>query len=331
MPRRSKASSSGEETLPSPTEISREALAVISNIPSSMSEKALKKLIEQIALPVDFEWILPSPTQCANDPPPGCLTVYASKLNLGLRFPLPNLLVQVFTILGIPHSQLLPNSYRLTVGFLLCSCLYHFEARDAWNIPLTWSSSLRPLPSLDLVGIKKNMIDSGLIAHSFNAKAIMGGRTAYLSRITPETMMNRAAVRKFIPDDVPTIPPSLGARSTSATPSDPPSSSVPRSVTPPRPQSYSAAFPHGTPVIEVVTSPEECTPFFTPQPIPLSSPVPPSVDATSSQKRPRPLEDPSICPSPPHTASGSLTFSAPVLTPRLDPKAGVFNPHSQLF
>ncbi|KAK4423358.1 hypothetical protein Salat_1918600 [Sesamum alatum] len=127
MPRRSKASSSGENVAPSPTLISGEALAVVSSTPSQMSEESIRKLVDQISLPATYDWLRPSPSQFANNPPEGFLTVYTSQLTSGLRFPLPDLLVQLFNVLGIPPSQLLPNSYRLVVGFLLCSQLYQFE------------------------------------------------------------------------------------------------------------------------------------------------------------------------------------------------------------
>ncbi|KAK4433308.1 hypothetical protein Salat_1093100 [Sesamum alatum] len=129
MPRRSRASSSGENVSPSPTLISGEALATVSSTSSQMSKEAIRKLVAQVALSATYDWLRPTSSQFANDPPAGFLIVYASQLTSGLRFPLPPLLVHLFNILGILPSQLLPNSYRLVVGFLLCSQLYRFEAR----------------------------------------------------------------------------------------------------------------------------------------------------------------------------------------------------------
>ncbi|KAK4413613.1 hypothetical protein Salat_2774000 [Sesamum alatum] len=60
-------------------------------------------------------------------PPPGCLTVYAAQCVSGLSFPLHPFLVELLVAIGIPLSQLNPNSYRLVVGFLLCRQLYHIE------------------------------------------------------------------------------------------------------------------------------------------------------------------------------------------------------------
>ncbi|KAK4430818.1 hypothetical protein Salat_0843500 [Sesamum alatum] len=131
------------------------------------------------------------------------------------------------------------------------------------------------LPPLDLDEIKNRMIEAGLIDHGFRAKAILEDELL----IVAETMMNRAAVRKFIPEDVPAIPLSLGARSALATLSDPPSLSAPHSVAPPLVQSYSSAFPSRTPMIDVSTSPKlKGSPFQTPLKAPPSSLVAPPVD-----------------------------------------------------
>ncbi|KAL0436494.1 UNVERIFIED_CONTAM: hypothetical protein Sradi_0357300 [Sesamum radiatum] len=344
-----------------------------------MSEKAVKNMVKQMALPPDLTYLVPDPFHRTNDPPPGCLTVYASQVNSGLFFPLPSVVSQIFTVMGIPPSQLLPNSYRLLVGFMLCSQLYTFEAalenllgvfmpkvitgecffylcpspgltfirekpsshgswksrfffikKDNWDVPLAWSTSLNPLPSLDLTEIKERMLSAGLTSHGFNAKAILERELLVVSGLfqAPDLyegryarfrmMMNRAAVRKFIPDDVPVIPSSSETRSASAIFSDILSSSV----SPTTPSAHippgSASAPQDTPVIEVATSPDiEGTPFQTPFEVPLLSPTPPSVEVASSLKRPR-IEE---------FVGGDhpLFFPARVMTPRLDPKAGVFN------
>ncbi|KAL0448817.1 UNVERIFIED_CONTAM: hypothetical protein Slati_1438100 [Sesamum latifolium] len=383
MPRRSRASSSGESTPSLSTEISSEALSVISSTASSMSEKAVRKMVEQMALPLDFGYLVPEPSHRVNAPPPGCLTVYASQVTSGLFFPLLPVVSQFFAVLGIPPSQLLPNSYRLLVGFLLCFQLYTFEAslenllgvfmpklttgecffylsprpgltfirdkpsshgswksrfffvrKDNWEVPLAWSILMNPLPFLNLTDVKERMLSVGLTNHGFNAKSILERELLVVSGLLqvsdlyegPESryarfrmMMNRAAVRKFIPDDVPAIPSSSGTRSASETPSDVPSSSIPP-TTPTAPLPLGAAsLPQGLPVIEVDTSPEaEAVPFQTSLEDPPLSPISPPVEVTSSsQKRPC-IEDPTGDDSP-------KVFPVRVLTPRLDPKTGVFN------
>ncbi|KAK4431149.1 hypothetical protein Salat_0877000 [Sesamum alatum] len=127
MPRRSRASSSSETTSPAPVMVSSEAMVVISGTPTTMTEESIRKIVTQVALLANYEWILPLPYESANNPPKGCLTVYSAQPMSGLRFPLPPPLVQIFNLLGIPPSQLLPNSYRLVIGFLLCSQLYGFD------------------------------------------------------------------------------------------------------------------------------------------------------------------------------------------------------------
>ncbi|KAK4429153.1 hypothetical protein Salat_1215500 [Sesamum alatum] len=78
MPRKHKISSSGEVASPSSAMASSEALAVISGTTSSMTEEVVKKLVADIALPEEYNWVLPSSTQSANNPSAGYLTVYAS-------------------------------------------------------------------------------------------------------------------------------------------------------------------------------------------------------------------------------------------------------------
>ncbi|KAK4415542.1 hypothetical protein Salat_2661600 [Sesamum alatum] len=223
-------------------------MAVISSTSSQMSAEAIRKLVTQ--------------------------------LTSGLRFPLPPLLIQLFNVLGIPPSQLLPNSYK----------------KPEWGVPVSWGSSLNALPPLNLGEIKRRMLDVGLVAHEFKAKAILEEELLIVAGLHPAPdwiMMNRAVVHKFIPDDIPTIPLSSSTRSVSSNPSNVPSASAPRAITP---RSYTPAFPQGTP-IEVSTSPEE--------------------DPASKRllsKSPLLLVE-----------APSLSFPAPILTPRLEPKAGVFN------
>ncbi|KAK4421769.1 hypothetical protein Salat_2127500 [Sesamum alatum] len=105
MPPKSKASSSGENAPPTPTLISGEAMAIVSSTSSQMLEEPIRKLVAQVALPVDYYWLHTFPSQFANDPPAGYLTVYASQLTSGLLFPLPTPLQQLFNILRIPPTN----------------------------------------------------------------------------------------------------------------------------------------------------------------------------------------------------------------------------------
>ncbi|KAK4424605.1 hypothetical protein Salat_1654100 [Sesamum alatum] len=291
MPRRSKASSYGENVSPFPTLISGEALAVVSSTPSQISEESIRKLVDQISLPTTYDWLRPSPSQFANNPPE-----------------------------GIPPSQLLPNSYRSDFysdkpsSHGAWKTRFFFVRKPLWDVPLVWDSSLNPLPPLNIGEIKRRMLDVGLVEHEFKGKAILEEELLIVAGLHPapdryegpldaysrlRIMMNCAAVRKFIPEDVPAIPPSPLARSVSSTPSDLPPSGVPHKLTPAPPQSYTPAFPQGTPVIESKASP-------------------------LSQKRPR-LEEVQREETPTGGSSEPLVFPAQVLTPRLEPRAGVFN------
>ncbi|KAK4424010.1 hypothetical protein Salat_1594400 [Sesamum alatum] len=127
MPRHTRVSSSSETASPVSVMASSKAMAVISGTPTTMTEESIRKLVAQIALPATYDWVFPSTSMAASNPPPGFLTVYSAQLLSGLKFPLPFLMVEIFNLLGIPPSQLLPNSYRLVVGFLLCSQLYGFS------------------------------------------------------------------------------------------------------------------------------------------------------------------------------------------------------------
>ncbi|KAL0401085.1 UNVERIFIED_CONTAM: hypothetical protein Slati_4138400 [Sesamum latifolium] len=84
MPRRSKPPFPGESHPPA-FEVSTEAMAVIVGLASSMSEKSVKKMVHYMSLPPDYEYIVPGPYDRANNPPPGCLSVYASQILSGLQ------------------------------------------------------------------------------------------------------------------------------------------------------------------------------------------------------------------------------------------------------
>ncbi|KAK4417294.1 hypothetical protein Salat_2555000 [Sesamum alatum] len=151
------------------------------------------------------------------------------------------------------------------------------------------------------------MLDVGLVEHEFKGKAHLEEELLIVAGLHPAPdryedpldtysrlwiMMNRAAVRKFIPDDVPAIPPSPSARSISSTPSDLPSSSVPRESTP----------------------------------VPLSHTLQHSFMARPSSRCVRPLRKVPLS----KLRQRCLPLlpwllQSKVLTPRLEPRAGIFN------
>ncbi|KAK4415082.1 hypothetical protein Salat_2615300 [Sesamum alatum] len=290
-----------------------------------MSSKSIVKTINLLGLPEGFEILTPIEYQRANNPPPGCVTVYAAQCVSRLRFPLHPFLVDLLVTLGIPPTK--------------------------WEVPLIWRSSLNDLPSINFELVKERVKAAGLLDHGFKAKALVEEDLLILAGLHPvpdtytglescyfclQTMMNRVAVRKFLPEKVPSNPlSSSSTRSASATPSDIQSSGRGRSPshTPPiaRPSSVSSSPPPigqvdpslETPVIEVETSPEGDT-----IPVPSSPPfVPLSEVGSSSQKRPRIEEAPQVeeVPSDPAQAAASASFPLPVMTPQFNPKAGVSN------
>ncbi|KAK4438105.1 hypothetical protein Salat_0144600 [Sesamum alatum] len=184
--------------------------------------------------------------------------------------------------------------------------------------PLLGHGLLNALPPLNLGDIKRVMKEVGLVDHEFNAKAILDEELLIVVGLHPapdryegphdRIMMNRVAVRKFIPDDVPAMPSSSGTRSAPSTPSDLPPKLTPTSRMT-HPPSASLPCHQETPVIEVVTSPEDASYVE---------------DLPSSHKRPRiDVEGTEDVP----TAAGpsELAFLAPVLTPHMDPQVGAFN------
>ncbi|KAK4434936.1 hypothetical protein Salat_0656600 [Sesamum alatum] len=178
------------------------------------------------------------------------------------------------------------------------------------------------------------MKEAGLVDHEFSAKALLEDELLVVAGLHPapdtydglldrfsklRIMMNRAAVRKFIPEDVPAIPTSSGSRP--VLPDDLPADLVPptpRTSPSPVSQVNPSPFPQGTPIIEAGTSEENTTPQTPSDLLPIS-PLPPPVEAlyseeTPSEGIPRSYEE-----------APGLIFPAPVLTPHLDPRAGSFN------
>ncbi|KAK4421311.1 hypothetical protein Salat_2081600 [Sesamum alatum] len=102
MPRRSRAFSSSKTASPTPVIVSSEAMAVISGTPTTMTEELIRKIVTQVAFPAHYEWILPLPSESANNPPPWCLA-------------------------GFLPANCCPTSIGLVISFLLCSQLYGFD------------------------------------------------------------------------------------------------------------------------------------------------------------------------------------------------------------
>ncbi|KAK4420283.1 hypothetical protein Salat_2441400 [Sesamum alatum] len=95
MTPRTRASSSKEASSSSANEIFADSFAILSSLPPKMSAKSIVKTINLLGLPEGFEILTPIENQRANNPPPGCVTVYAAQCVSGLPFPLHPFLVDL--------------------------------------------------------------------------------------------------------------------------------------------------------------------------------------------------------------------------------------------
>ncbi|KAK4417205.1 hypothetical protein Salat_2546100 [Sesamum alatum] len=340
--------------------------AVISGTPTTMMEESIRKLVAQVALPATYDWLLPSAFDSANNPPPGYLTVYSTQFLSDLRVPSVFSVVQFFPICRKFSGVLAPKITTGECFFYLTprpgltflrekpyshgSWKSHFffykkgrveGIKRSVILGRAWAWSLNALPPLNLGDIKRSVKEEGLVDHEFNAKAILEEELLIVAGLHPapdryegpldcvtrfRIMRNRVAVRKFIHDDVPVMPSSSETRSAPSSPMDIPPKLTPHSQTsPPAPSSEPCTFE--TPVIEVVTSPEDVPPTTFPidaqQEVdsPLPSPV---EDPPSSHKRPR-VSVEGAKEVPFEAGLSQPVFPAPVLTPRMDPQAGAFN------
>ncbi|KAK4435089.1 hypothetical protein Salat_0672200 [Sesamum alatum] len=188
---------------------------------------------------------------------------------------------------------------------------YFFVCRSNWEVPTTWRS-LNYLPPINLEGVKGRLKDAGMFNHGFKAKTLLEQDLLIVTGLHPtentysgiESHFSRLSViLKFIPGDVPSNPLfSSSMRSALVTPLDIPSNSHARSLfetreaqldAPARSSSSWPApsdpveFPQGTPIIEVVTSPQlEETPLVPPSGSPTQhTPLVLSFEAGSSSQK----------------------------------------------
>ncbi|KAK4428842.1 hypothetical protein Salat_1184100 [Sesamum alatum] len=290
MPRRTRASSSHKPASPILTEISPSAFGAISEIPLKMSSKSIVKTLNLLSLPEGTPF-LP-------------------------RF--------------VPHPGLVFVHEKPSWYGAWKSCFF-FVRKAHWEVPLSCGLSLKELPSVDLDLVKERVRSVGPLEHGFEAKALMEEDILIVAGLHPfedtysgpesQVMMNRAAIRKFFPKNIPSKPLSSSTtKSASATPTDIQSSGRGRSpsMTPLNlPPSSSSPSPLPAqlvdallepPMIEVVTSPKNDPPQVSISPS-WSSPQDPSPDMAV------PKSDP----------VSSSAFPVPMMTPQFNPKAGVSN------
>ncbi|KAK4417022.1 hypothetical protein Salat_2527700 [Sesamum alatum] len=165
-----------------------------------------------MALPEGYNVLTPIEYQRANNPPqPGCVTMYVAQVSDMFHFVLP--------VVSINHPWKISSM---------------FSRRD-YVLGNVYVKNPR------LMGDEGRLTDAGLFEHGFKVKALLeiellvvvglhfvvdnyDGPESLYSHL--QTMMNRAAILNFIPDNIPSNPlSSSGTRSASATPSDVPLSS----------------------------------------------------------------------------------------------------------
>jgi len=96
----------------------------------------------------NYRVIAPSPTDTVNNPPPGCVAVYLEALELGLRFPLPKIVMDILRTYEVAIAQLVPNAWASILSFAAtcklktlrvhgaCFHLYPYhsvEQQDLWG------------------------------------------------------------------------------------------------------------------------------------------------------------------------------------------------------
>jgi len=71
--------------------------------------------------------IVTSPTDTVDNPPPGCVAVYLEALELGLRFSLPKIVMDILHTYEIAIAQLVPNAWASILSFAATCKLKQLE------------------------------------------------------------------------------------------------------------------------------------------------------------------------------------------------------------
>ncbi|KAK4415479.1 hypothetical protein Salat_2655300 [Sesamum alatum] len=272
-------------------------------------------MINLLSLPKGYEVVTPSEYHRANNPPPGCLTVYATQCMSRLRFPLHHFLIELFVALGNPPSLVFIHEKPSSYG--AWKFRFFFVWKAEWEVPLAWCPSLNDLSTVNLELVKERVKATGLLDHGFKAKALVEEDLLIVAGLhpAPDTYTGLKSryfcLRKCLvkwPRSIPSCTPS-GFRSGLISPNPIPSPRI--------------DVPIKVPVIEVEASLEAEAPS-----VPSSPPfISHSEVGSSSQKRPR-IEDLSQEEVPPADTTQVVpppSFPLPVMTPQFNPKVGVSN------
>ncbi|KAL2532194.1 Plus3 domain-containing protein [Abeliophyllum distichum] len=87
--------------------------------PSEVNEKQLRDWHEAYRVPDDIEFVVPGPSDRADDPPLGCVALNQAVLAAGLRLPFPRVVRKFLREWGIAPTQLCPNGWRILIGFFI--------------------------------------------------------------------------------------------------------------------------------------------------------------------------------------------------------------------
>ncbi|KAL2455725.1 Plus3 domain-containing protein [Abeliophyllum distichum] len=87
--------------------------------PSEVNEKQLRDWHEAYRVPDDIEFVIPGPSDRADDPPLGCVALNQAVLAAGLRLPFPRVVRKFLREWGIAPTQLCPNGWRILIGFFI--------------------------------------------------------------------------------------------------------------------------------------------------------------------------------------------------------------------
>ncbi|KAL2474693.1 Plus3 domain-containing protein [Abeliophyllum distichum] len=74
---------------------------------------------EAYRVPDDIEFVVPGPSDRADDPPLGCVALNQAVLAAGLRLPFPRVVRKFLREWGIAPTQLCPNGWRILIGFFI--------------------------------------------------------------------------------------------------------------------------------------------------------------------------------------------------------------------
>ncbi|KAI3470755.1 hypothetical protein Pfo_027418 [Paulownia fortunei] len=94
---------------------------------TTLSEISLTNLRENAKIPEEFNVVLPGPRDRPRALPPNYVTFFVDQLEAGLRFPIPDLFFRISKSFSIPLMQLVPNSFRLMVGFWMVVSYFGYE------------------------------------------------------------------------------------------------------------------------------------------------------------------------------------------------------------